>query len=65
MSKRKLKNLSRIIKCLCKIAPTTINAEDNRGRSPIEYAIEKEINIKIIRELQVNAAVINGRKSEQ
>lgn len=56
------KRLALIVNCLCEVAPGTVIAEDSRGMNPLEYAIEKEIDIRIIRKLQEVAGLAHKRK---
>ena len=55
-------NLGLIYKCLCGVAPATFIEEDNQGMDPLEYAIDGEINIKIIRKMQWIAAATRKPK---
>lgn len=41
-----------VIRYLCKLSPTTVNVEDNNECTALEYAIENDLNIKVVRSLQ-------------
>jgi len=41
-----------VIRYLCKISPTTVNLEDNEEYTALEYAIENDSDIKVVRSLQ-------------
>ena len=54
-------NLGKIIWCLCKVAPAIVVAEDNQGLTPLEYALEAEVDMKIIRKMQDIAVSVRKR----
>lgn len=41
-----------VIRYLCKLSPTTVNVEDNDDCTALEYAIENDSDIKVVRSLQ-------------
>lgn len=41
-----------VIRYLCKLSPTTVNIEDNNEYTALEYAIENDSDIKVVRSLQ-------------
>ena len=55
-------NLRRIIRCLCKLAPETVITEDDQGMNALEHAIEEEVDMKLINELQAITQIIHRKK---
>jgi len=53
--------LNDIVEKLCEIAASMVVTEDKNGISALEYAIEEEAELKIIKKLQKSAA--NQRKN--
>ena len=41
-----------VIRYLCKLSPTTVNIEDNNECTALEYAIQNDSDIKVVRSLQ-------------
>ena len=41
-----------VVRYLCKLSPTTVNIEDNEDFTALEYAIENDLDIKVVRSLQ-------------
>ena len=41
-----------VVRYLCKLSPTTVNLEDDEEYTALEYAIENDLDIKVIRSLQ-------------
>eukprot|EP00562_Extubocellulus_spinifer_P006720 CAMPEP_0178516230 /NCGR_PEP_ID=MMETSP0696-20121128/24994_1 /TAXON_ID=265572 /ORGANISM="Extubocellulus spinifer, Strain CCMP396" /LENGTH=363 /DNA_ID=CAMNT_0020146475 /DNA_START=248 /DNA_END=1339 /DNA_ORIENTATION=+ len=41
-----------VVRFLCKLSPTTVNIEDNEDFTALEYAIENDLDIKVVRSLQ-------------
>lgn len=47
-----LPNFGRLVRYLCRVSPEIITLEDGDGVSPIEYAIEEEVDTTILSHLQ-------------
>ena len=41
-----------VVRYLCKLSPTTVNLEDDEEYTALEYAIENDLDIKVVRSLQ-------------
>lgn len=41
-----------VVRYLCKLSPTTVNIEDDEDFTALEYAIENDLDIKVVRSLQ-------------
>lgn len=62
-TKQQIKDLDLIFRCICKVAPETLVIEDKEGINPIECAIEKEVDMSIIRRMGTIAQKVHKSRA--
>ena len=61
-TKQCMKDLDLSFRYICKVAPETVVIEDEEGINPIEYAIENEVDISMIRRMGRIAYKVNSSR---
>ena len=62
-TKHYMKDLDIIFRYMCKVAPETVVIEDEEGINPIEYAIDNEVDMSIIKRMARIAQKVNKARA--